>query len=435
MNKLKISMIAAVLFAQGCTQGPDIGKLDDTAMRKLGDEIIDVYTLNESAIKDWFDDKADFEAKVEAIRGINESEAKISAINKLIDEMDLVQLIDDVKPFDLEEKKAKLLAIYQARLDAENKTLTKVKAEFDAYLPIYNESKSAYEKGEADRAALSAKKDQLNKDFQDARNAAIESLSQVGIGRSSDLVKGLTKDWKFRVYSYNYSEKISKKSCRELNNATSGKTLTHHFYSDASIDANKTEISCASFIVSFSDSSVSKLGEPQLNAITNALNKAIINVNDGNQLVKLRNEYYKTHPDIADLHDRYRYTDRRKMEGLESSLKYAQEGVDRVALPSDQQIIDEVVMDHFRTVTMYEDFHINNLLLNELEYVSTVGSDGRFKLDNTEDFNLFFIHSKRKFNQKAAFKVIRLAEFGDSPLAVVDFNGILQTKDFQTITL
>ncbi|QIR16423.1 hypothetical protein [Shewanella aestuarii] len=181
MNKLKISMIAAVLFAQGCTQGPDIGKLDDTAMRKLGDEIIDVYTLNESAIKDWFDDKADFEAKVEAIRGINESEAKISAINKLIDEMDLVQLIDDVKPFDLEEKKAKLLAIYQARLDAENKTLTKVKAEFDAYLPIYNESKSAYEKGETDRAALSAKKEQLNKDFQDARNAAIESLAQVGI--------------------------------------------------------------------------------------------------------------------------------------------------------------------------------------------------------------------------------------------------------------
>ena len=88
MNKFKISMIAAVLFTQGCTQGPDIGKLDDSAMRKFGDEIIDVYTLNQSAIKNWVEDKEDFDAKVEALSEITETDAKITSINKLIDEME-----------------------------------------------------------------------------------------------------------------------------------------------------------------------------------------------------------------------------------------------------------------------------------------------------------------------------------------------------------
>jgi hypothetical protein len=149
----------------------------------------------------------------------------------------------------------------------------------------------------------------------------------------------------------------------------------------------------------------------------------------------LRNSsIFLTKCDLA-LHNRYIRNDRRMLDGLETKVKWAQEAADRVTIPSDEKIASEVAFEHLRTLSLYSEFHYNNILLNQLDYVSTVGADGRFKLDNSEEFNLLIIHPERVVNQKAAYKVIRLAEFDGKALVTIRLNDILTSKEFQTITL
>jgi hypothetical protein len=51
-NILKIStVVAAMLMGQGCTQGPDIGKIDESSIRYLGSSKVDIYTLDSAAIE------------------------------------------------------------------------------------------------------------------------------------------------------------------------------------------------------------------------------------------------------------------------------------------------------------------------------------------------------------------------------------------------
>jgi hypothetical protein len=436
-NIFKIStIVATMLIGQGCTQGPDIGKIDESSMRYLGPEKADIYTLDSSALEDWIEAKADFKARMKSASEITELTDSVDAINYLIDEMDLADLVDDVKPFNFTEAKAKLKATYQAKLDLELAELAARKAERDAFIPIHNESFAAFEKGESDINALKTQREVLSDALQLAKADAIKSLAEVGIDSTGSIGKRLDNDRSYNTYSYTFKAAIENKTCRELDNNTANKAT---YYSDARITDDKSEIVCTKIVFpsnySSDNSQNEKLKQPQINAIKLTLNKAQSYLRDGNLLIRESNSYYNDHPQIANLHNRYNRNDKRMLDGLETKVKWAQESVDRVTIPSDEKIASEVAFEHLRTLNLYSEFHFNNILLNQLDYVSTVGKDGRFKLDNSEEFNLLIIRSERQINQKAVYKIIRLAEFDDKALVTIGLNDTLKADDLQTITL
>jgi hypothetical protein len=438
-NIFKIStIVATMLIGQGCTQGPDIGKIDESSMRYLGSEKADIYTLDSSALEDWIEAKADFKARMKSASEITELTDSVDTINDLIDEMDLVDLVDDVKPFNLVEAKAKLKATYQANLDHELAELAARKAEKDAFLPTYNESLAAFEKGKSDMDSFKSQRDALNEAFQLAKTDAIKNLADVGIDSTGSIGKRLDNDRSYNTYSYTFKEAIKDKTCRELDR-NAGNKPNSIYYSDARITDDKSEIVCTKIVFpsnySSDNSQNEKLKQPQINAIKLALNKAQSYLRDGNLLIRQSNSYYDDHPQIADLHNRYQRNDKRMLDGLETKVKWVQEAVDRVTIPSDEKIASEVAFEHLRTLNLYSEFHFNNILLNQLDYVSTVGKDGRFKLDNSEEFNLLIVRPERKINQKAVYKVIRLAEFDDKALVIIGLNDTLTSNDFETITL
>ncbi|MGI2170810.1 hypothetical protein ACROAE_11575 [Shewanella sp. MF05960] len=441
-NIFKFStVVAAIFIAQGCTQGPDIGKIDDSSMRYLGSSKVDIYTLDSSAIEDWAEAKADFKQRMEEVTGtkdLSDAKAFVEAVDDLIDEMDLADLVDDVKPFNLVEAKAKLKATYQAQLDNELAQLAASKAEKDSFLPTYNESFAAFEKGRSDIESFKSQRVALNDAFQLAKTEAIKSLADVGVDSTGNISKRLGNDRFYNTYSYNFTEALKDKTCRDLDR-NAGNKPNAIYYSDARITDDKSELVCTkiTFPSSYASDNAQnqKLKEPQINAIKLALNKAQSYLRDGNQLIKQSNSYYQDHPQIADLHNRYQRNDRRMLESLETKVKWAQDAVDRVIIPSDEKIANEVAFEHMRTLNLYSEFHYNNILLNQLDYVSTVSADGRFKLDNSEKFNLLIARPERKINQKAAYKIIRLAEFDDKALVTIGLNDILTSKEFQTITL
>jgi hypothetical protein len=121
--------------------------------------------------------------KVTDIKELNDAEA----VDDLIDEMDLVDLVDDVKPFNLVEAKAKLKATYQANLDHELAELAARKAEKDPFLPTYNESLAAFEKGKSDMDSFKSQRDALNQAFQLAKTDAIKSLADAGIDSTGNI--------------------------------------------------------------------------------------------------------------------------------------------------------------------------------------------------------------------------------------------------------
>ena len=232
------------------------------------------------------------------------------------------------------------------------------------------------------------------------------------------------------------------KSCREIDNATSGSMLKLKHYSDPVLTAENTQITCTSILFS----KWANLGQPheenllkeaQLIAIKQVLNKAQEYSLKKSELWPQYNQYYKVHTDIAELHNRYNRVDKSKMAGLEYDVKIAKEILERAEaeLPSEDKLLEGVVNEQYFTIDTYSHFYQNNLLLENLDYVSSVGADGRFTLDNSEEFNLMFIYPDKQINQKAKFKVIRLAEFGDQPLATVDLKDALSSRKFNTITL
>tara|TARA_R110002033_G_scaffold135713_4_gene175357 strand:+ start:49613 stop:50989 length:1377 start_codon:yes stop_codon:yes gene_type:complete len=392
------------------------GSLDRLSLKSIsGIYTADIYELDHTSLSKWSNEVRQFEAALSSLKSEEDSEVKLSKTIELMKDNHFSNLIGESKGFNEDSVKAKLKEHYKKQLSAAEVNKYAAEKRLAQFMPTYTRIEEGYKRSIRERAELSAKADDLNADFDAAKTIAMDSLNDVDLTSAArKILASYIGDKRF-YKTKSYPEKRFGKgdSCYKF--AGAKPSVTNVIYSEPLFMDAKSY--CASLQLRSQNISkyVDKLGPKQIEKIQNALNKYLIDKKVGGDFRDKRDGYFNDHPDLINIARRFKSAQVDK-KMLVNALESFEKKVDMSKPPSEGEINGLLASLLLKIVDDSADNYKLSLLTANLQHVSTMTIDGKFKLGDDNQLNLMVLKGGEAAGVKPYVKIIPTKDMTVSPV-------------------